>query len=144
MSNELSTVSNTTVAVADSVELDIPNGYICTVDRSTREGVITVANALSDAQSLKDFCAEEMGRHFTVKDIITTPGVRARTGEVCTNTYLILADGSIYMSQSDGIKRSAQQIVGLFNGDFGDGIEVSVVEKKLSNGNTMKTLHFYA
>lgn len=143
MSNELSTVSiNTTVA--DTVEFDIPNGYICTVDRSTREGVITVANALSDAQSLKDFCADDPNKHFTLKDIITTPGVRTRTGEVCTNTYLVLDDGNIYMSQSDGIKRSAQQIVGLFNGDFGDGIEVSVVEKKLSNGNTIKTLHFYA
>lgn len=142
MSNELANVENTNeLANTDTVELNIPSGYICTVDRTTREGTIKVANALSDAVSLK-----EIGnKHFKLMDVITTPGVRSRTGEVCTNTYLIDADDNMYMTQSDGIKRSAQQIVGLFNGDFGeDGIEVSVVEKKLNNDNTLKTLHFYA
>lgn len=142
MSNELANVENTNeLANTDTVELNIPNGYICTVDRTTREGTIKVANALSDASSL----AEIGDKHFNLVDVITTPGVRTRTGEVCTNTYLIDSEGNIYMTQSDGLKRSAQQIVGLFNGDFGeDGIEVAVVEKKLNNGNTLKTLHFYA
>lgn len=142
MSNELANIENNNeLANNDTVELNIPSGYICTVDRTTREGTIKVANALSDAVSLK-----EIGdKHFKLVDVITTPGVRSRTGEVCTNTYLIDADDNMYMTQSDGIKRSAQQIVGLFNGDFGeDGIEVSVVEKKLNNDNTLKTLHFYA
>lgn len=134
MSNELSTNVN------DTTELDIPNGYICTIDRTSREGVIKVANALSDAESLADFG----DAHFTLTDVITTPGVRTRTGEVCTNVYLVTADGTILMSQSDGIKRSVQQIVGLFGGDFGDGIEVAVVTKQLKSGNSLKTLHFYA
>ena len=142
MSTELANVENNTVLDNSvTVELNIPNGYICTVDRTTREGTIKVANALSDAASL----AEIGDKHFKLVDVITTPGVRVRTGEVCTNTYLIDSEGNIYMTQSDGLKRSAQQIVGLFNGDFGeDGIEVSVIEKKLNNGNTLKTLHFYA
>lgn len=142
MSNELANVDNTAaLANTDAVELNIPNGYICTVDRTTREGTIKIANALSDAASL----AEIGDKHFNLVDVITTPGVRTRTGEVCTNTYLIDSDGNIYMTQSDGLKRSAQQIVGLFNSDFGeDGIEVAVIEKKLNNGNTLKTLHFYA
>lgn len=142
MSNELTNVENTTaLANTDTVELNIPNGYICTVDRTTREGTIKIANALSDAASL----AEIGDKHFNLVDVITTPGVRTRTGEVCTNTYLIDSEDNIYMTQSDGLKRSAQQIVGLFNGDFGeDGIEVAVIEKKLNNGNTLKTLHFYA
>lgn len=142
MSNELANVDNTNeLANTDAMDFNIPSGYICTVDRTTREGTIKVANALSDAVSLK-----EIGdKHFKLMDVLTTPGVRSRTGEVCTNTYLIDADDNMYMTQSDGIKRSAQQIVGLFNGDFGeDGIEVSVVEKKLNNDNTLKTLHFYA
>lgn len=142
MSNELANVENTNaLANTDNVELNIPDGYICTVDRTTREGTIKVANALSDAVSLK-----EIGdKRFKLVDVITTPGVRSRTGEFCTNTYLIDTDDNMYMTQSDGIKRSAQQIVGLFNGDFGeDGIEVSVIEKKLNNGNSLKTLHFYA
>lgn len=135
MANELSTNVNDT-----TTELDIPNGYICTIDRASREGVIKVANALSDAESLADYGDE----HFTLVDVITTPGVRTRTGEVCTNVYLVTADGTILMSQSDGIKRSVQQIVGLFGGDFGDGIEVAVVTKQLKSGNSLKTLHFYA
>lgn len=142
MSNELANVENTNeLANTDAMDFNIPSGYICTVDRTTREGTIKVANALSDAVSLK-----EIGdKHFKLVDVLTTPGVRSRTGEVCTNTYLIDADDNMYMTQSDGIKRSAQQIVGLFNGDFGeDGIEVSVIEKKLNNDNTLKTLHFYA
>ena len=142
MSNELANVENTNeLANTDAMDFNIPSGYICTVDRTTREGTIKVANALSDAVSLK-----EIGdKHFKLVDVLTTPGVRSRTGEVCTNTYLIDADDNMYMTQSDGIKRSAQQIVGLFNGDCGeDGIEVSVVEKKLNNDNTLKTLHFYA
>lgn len=139
MSNELTTTNATAIAESDT-ELNIPNGYICTVDRSTREGTIKVANALSDAESLADLG----DAHFTLTDIITTPGVRTRTGEVCTNVYLVSDDGRIFMSQSDGIKRSAQQIVGLFNGDFGEGIEVGVIAKQLKSGNTLKTLHFYA
>lgn len=135
MANELSTNVNDT-----TTELDIPNGYICTIDRASREGVIRVANALSDAESLADYGDE----HFMLVDVITTPGVRTRTGEVCTNVYLVSADGTILMSQSDGIKRSVQQIVGLFGGDFGDGIEVAVVTKQLKSGNSLKTLHFYA
>lgn len=142
MSNELVNVENTTdIDNTADVELNIPNGYICTVDRTTREGNIKIANALSDAKSLADIG----DNHFILMDVITTPGVRTRTGDICTNTYLIDSDSNIYMTQSDGLKRSAQQIVGLFNGDFGeDGIEVSVIEKKLNNGNTLKTLHFYA
>lgn len=131
---------------ADSMDFNIPEGYICTVKRVNedgtinREGTLRVANALSDADSLADLG----DKHFTLVDVLTTPGVRSRTGEVCTNTYLLDSDGNVHMSQPDGIRRSAQQIVGLFNGDFGDGIEVAVVSKKISNGNTLKSLHFFA
>lgn len=139
MTNAITTTSETAMTAAD-MDMEIPSGYICTVDRSTREGVITVANALSDAISLKDKGDE----HFTLVDVITTPGVRSRTGEECVNTYLISSDGDIYMTQSEGIRRSAQNIVGFFGGDFGEGIEVAVLSKELANGNTLKTLHFYA
>lgn len=117
-----------------------PNGFICTVNAETREGAIQVANALNDAKALND-----MGdAHFLLAGVITAEGVRSRTGEICVNTYLIAADGNCYFTQSDGIRRSAEQIVALFNGDFGDGIEVAVSAKELPNGNTLKTLHFYA
>lgn len=138
----IAAVETHTVTVADNDNaLNIPNGYICTVDRDSREGTIKIANALSDASSL----ASHGDEHFHLVDVITTPGVRTRTGEECINTYLITAEGEILMSQSNGIARSAQQIVGLFNGDFGEeGIEVAVVTKELRNGNSLKTLHFFA
>lgn len=141
MPNEIVPTTNTELVSAHTdSDFNIPTGYICTVDTTTNDGKITIANALSDAESLADLGDEK----FTLVDVVTTPGVRTRTGEVCTNVYLISDSGKIYMSQSDGIKRSTQQIVGLFNGDFGDGIEVSVIAKQLKSGNTLKTLHFYA
>lgn len=140
MSTDIIPTNHNEIATVEDMSMDIPNGYICTVDRTTREGVIKVANALSDAVSLKDKGDE----HFILTDVITTPGIRSRTSEPCTNTYLIDSEGTIYMTQSDGIKRSAQQIVGLFNGDFGEGVDVAVISKELGNGNTLKTLHFYA
>lgn len=141
MANELATTVDAEIVSAhNDSDFNIPTGYICTVDTTTNEGKITIANKLSDAESLADLGDEK----FILTDVVTTPGVRTRTGEVCTNVYLISAEGKIYMSQSDGIKRSAQQIVGLFNGDFGEGIEVAVIAKELKSGNTLKTLHFYA
>ena len=71
MSNELANVENTNaLANTDNVEMNIPDGYICTVDRTTREGTIKVANALSDAVSL----VEIGDKHFNLVDVITTPG----------------------------------------------------------------------
>lgn len=140
MTKELANVENNTLANTNSSNIEIPNGYICTVDTSDVKGKTTLLNALSDAESLADLGDKK----FTLVDVVTMPGVRTRTGEVCTNVYLISSDNHIYMSQSDGIKRSAQQVVGLFGGDFGEGIEVGVVTKQLKSGNTLKTLHFYA
>lgn len=139
MTTEIATYETAEMATHTDSDFNIPTGYICTVDTTTKEGKVTIANALSDAESLADLGEEK----FTLVDVVTTPGVRNRTGEACVNVYLITADGTIYMSQSEGIKRSTQQIVGLFNGDFGDGIEVAVIEKSLKSGNTLKTLHFY-
>lgn len=138
-------IANDNTAIQSTSEFDIPTGFICTVDRNTREGAITVANALSDAESLTAIGDEK----FVLKDIITTPGVRSQTGEVCTNTYLISDDGHIYMTQSNGIARSANFIVGLFakpdgTVDFGDGITVNVSSKQLASGRSLKSLHFTA
>lgn len=141
MSTEIATVSNNELVSAHTdSDFNIPTGYICTVDTTNNDGKITIANAISDAESLATLGDE----HFILANVVTMPGVRTRTGEMCVNAYLITDEGKAYMSQSDGINRSVRQIVGLFNGDFGDGIEVSVIEKQLKSGNTLKTLHFYA
>lgn len=129
------------VANENSANFNVPRGYICTVDISTIEGKLDVMNALNGSTSL----SERMNEPLIVKNIVTTAGVRSRTGEACTNTHLILDDGTTLFSQSDGVKRSAQTLVALFtdaNGvcDFGDGVKVMCVEQPLKNGNTLKTL----
>ena len=131
--NALATSENT-------ADFEIPRGFICTVDITTMDGKLDVMNALNGSTSL----SEHEGETLMVKNIVTTAGVRSRTGEACTNTHLILADGTTLFSQSDGVKRSVEVLVALFtvNGvcDFGDGIALKLVSQKLNNGNTLKTL----
>ena len=122
MTNELSTTSS--------------NNYISTFTAEDRAGKIKLANALNNSDSLVNVSK------FTLVDVIMTPGKRSRTGEPCTNTYLISSDGNVYMTQSEGVCRSAQQLISLFGCDFGDGIDVEVIERSLSNGNTLKSLKF--
>lgn len=111
--------------------------FISTVDADTYEGKIKVVSALNGADSL-----EELGdKTIVVSDILETQGVRSRTGEVCTNTYLIDSDGHAYFTQSDGIKKSVDFILMAFNGKLPeDGIPCQVKSQKLNNGNTLKTL----
>lgn len=121
-------------------DFEIPTGFICTVDISTVSGKLAVMNALNGADSL----SKHMSETLCVKDVVTTAGVRSRTGESCINTHLILADGTTLFSQSDGVRRSIEVLVALFtvNGvcDFGDGINLKCIERKLDNGNTIKTM----
>lgn len=127
--------------LARTSDFAIPQGYICTVDISTVEGKKNVANALNAATPLKNF----VDKKITVIDILTTPGIRAVSETECTNTYLVLKDGTVLFSQSDGVARAARTFVGLWTNndgicDFGDGIDVKCIETPLNNGNTMKTL----
>ena len=141
MSNEIMNVNENAIAKAENIaDFEIPQGYICTVDITTIEGKLDVMNALNGSTSL----ADRVNETLMVKNIVTTQGVRSRSGEVCINTHLLLDDGTALFSQSDGVARSAQVLVALFtiNGvcDFGDGIAIKCVEQKLPNGNTLKTL----
>lgn len=142
MAEEIIKANETAIAEVseNKADFEIPRGYICTVDITTMEGKLDVMNALNGSTPL----AEHMNEPLLVKNIVTTQGERSRTGEVCTNTHLILADGTTLFSQSDGVKRSVEVLVALFteNGvcDFGDGISIQCIEQKLNNGNTLKTL----
>lgn len=142
MANEIM-VANENVAIEQghsTNDFEIPRGYICTVDITTFAGKMAVMNALNGAEPL----SEHVDETLIVKDIVTTSGVRSRSGEECINTHLILADGSALFSQSDGVHSAACNLVALFtkNGvtDFGDGIPIKCVERPLRNGNTLKTL----
>ena len=116
---------------------------INTLNTDTFDGKITALNALNNAVSLKD-----ANSSLKICDCIALPGVRKgrnNTAETeCQNTYLIDVDGNAYFTQSDGIARSVRMIYMLFP-DFGKSsdvgyLKVRVVEKKLPNGNTIKSL----
>ena len=121
---------------ATSFDELMSSDFICTVDTDTVEGKKVAANALNAAVSLK-----ELGdKKFKLVNVITTPGTRSQTNEECINTYLIDAKGTAYFTQSTGILRSAKNLAAIFNGDFGDGIDVQVVSNPTNTGNTIKSL----
>jgi len=116
---------------------------INTLNTDTFDGKITALNALNNAVSLKD-----ANSSLKICDCIALPGVRKGRNNTadteCQNTYLIDVDGNAYFTQSDGIARSVRMIYMLFP-DFGKSsdvgyLKVRVVEKKLPNGNTIKSL----
>ena len=116
---------------------------INTLNTDTFDGKITALNALNNAVSLKD-----ANSSLKICDCIALPGVgkgRNNTADTeCQNTYLIDVDGNAYFTQSDGTARSVRMIYMLFP-DFGKSsdvgyLKVRVVEKKLPNGNTIKSL----
>lgn len=121
---------------ATSFDEVMSSDFICTVDTDTVEGKKVAANALNAAVSLK-----ELGdKKFKLVNVITTPGTRSQTGEDCINTYLIDVKGNAYFTQSTGILRSAKNLAAVFNGDFGEGIDVQVVSNPTNTGNTIKSL----
>ncbi len=142
MSNEIIAANNT--AIQNTSAFAIPEGYICTLDITSIDGKMMLATTLNDAQSMKDMTEKPM----RVTDIVTTSGTRSRTGEVCTNVYIICDDGTSYFTQSDGIARSVKILKAMFTDantgawtqPVSQGIGFMVKEKILPNGNTLKTM----
>lgn len=133
MSNEITTVS----AAASETNERFRN----TLNLSTVEGKKATVNALNNAMSLNDYNDTPL----TIVDIITSPGVRkgrnGRPDTPCQNTYLIDVEGRAYFTQSDGIARSANAILAMFDvAEIHSGIPMKVSTAKLANGNTIKSL----
>lgn len=115
-------------------------------------GKNAVLRALNDAESLADAVPE--GTVLEVVDFVVTPGVRrsrvqGQPDTDCVNVYIIDKAGNAYMSQSEGIARSVQQIMALYsvNGQpvsprelEGGFLRLAVKSRKLANGNTIKAL----
>lgn len=131
-------------AIQNTSDFEIPRGYICTLDITNLEGKMQLATALNGAVSMKSKIDEPL----PVVNVVTTQGVRSRTGDECVNTYLICEDGTVYFSQSDGIARSVKVLVALFidpdtkrfMNPVEQGVGFMVKEQELSNGNTLKTV----
>ena len=140
MGNEITKTENNTVA---TTTFNLPTGFICTIDTSTLNGKLLVAQAINGATSMKDIPNGEVLR---ITNFITTEGTRSRTGEPCTNTYLVTEDGEILFTQSEGIAKSLPIIIGMFvdNEGFHNPVEMGcgmrLVIEELSNGNTLKKL----
>lgn len=87
---------------------------------------------------------------FDVIDIFQVPGSRRSRVEgvpdtPCRNTYFLLADGRALMSQSDGIATSCEMLLAMYP-DCGRSSEkgcltLAVHERKLPNGNTIKSVY---
>jgi hypothetical protein len=119
-------------------DFNITDGYICTLDRTTDNGKVAIAKALNGSEPLKN----HMDEVLHLAGVITTPGTRSQSGAECTNNYLVLDDGTVLFSQSDGVTRSLKVIAALWSGDLHDGktIDVKCITQNLTNGNTLKTI----
>lgn len=105
--------------------------------------------ALNSAESLASVIVPDQDT-FDVIDIFQTPGLRRSRMEgvddvPCRNTYFLLADGRALMTQSDGIARSCDMLLALYP-DCGRSTDkgcltLAVHERKLSNGNTIKSVY---
>lgn len=129
-------MSETTEIVTN--DFNISEGFICTLDRTSTEGKVAIAKALNGSEPLK----EHMDEVLHLAGVITTPGVRAQSNSVCTNNYLVLKDGKVLFSQSDGVTRSLKVIAALWDRDLHDGktVDVKCISQNLNNGNTLKTI----
>lgn len=126
MSNEIQSYANDNLGIFSTFELE------------SNEGKVAVANALNGADSLKN----HIGEILPLKGVITTSGVRSTTGEVCTNNYLVLEDGTALFSQSEGVTRTLKVILGLWGKNLAAGeiINVKCLTQTLSNGHTLNTI----
>ena len=112
-------------------------------DATTDEGAMRVFNVESDAQSL----AESKLSKIEIVGINIRPGVRVDpvTGSrtACAVTTLMAADGSNYVTQSNGIARDAARLAKFLAArgwDAGKTYTVEVKETKLNGGRTLKKL----
>lgn len=110
--------------------------YICTIAADSFEGAKSIANAINASNSLADYG----DKIFTVVDIMTMPGVRAKTGEPCTQTYFILSDGTSLFTQADGIARSVKALIKIIGPWIHEGVDMRVKSTPTRNGNTVKTV----
>lgn len=146
---------NTELAITDVENNDLapasaPMSLASTIAGNSNVDKARVFNATSGAISL-NAAAKDPDFTIDVVDIFQTVGIRKSRNPMlpdmpCVNTYLLTIDGDTYMSQSDGIARSARDLVSdsMFP-DCGKSTEAGCIRlgvktKVLENGNTVKSL----
>lgn len=135
MAEEIIAASNETTAIEATRET---THSALAFDTTTREGKVKLFNALNSAESLNDSHIDRL----TLQGVIVQSGTRVDqlTGELSPAkfTTFITADGA-YFSQSDGIARSAENLVAAFGEDFADEpITIEFGTKQLQGGRSLK------
>lgn len=118
----------------------IPSEY-STLDLANVDKKI-VANAATNAQSLSETFPN--GEVFEALGFMMVPGVRRarridETDKPCTDTTIILSDGSAVFTKSEGIRRALDKFaaLGIFDGE---PVKMRVIERTIAGGNSLKTL----
>lgn len=118
----------------------IPSEY-STLDLASVDKKI-VANAATNAQSLSETFPN--GEVFEALGFMMVPGVRRarridETDKPCTDTTIILSDGSAVFTKSEGIRRALDKFaaLGIFDGE---PVKMRVIERTIAGGNSLKTL----
>lgn len=121
-----------------------PMEYV-TFNTEALENRVKMFNARNNARSLTEIGNDPI----QVEDVMSEIGVRSRSGLPCQNTYLFLTNGDIYLTQSNGIARTVNELVEMLNGDIKANstngfVEVQVQEAALSGDRTYKQLKLLA
>lgn len=110
-----------------------------TFDPSLPENRVRMFNARNNATSLKSIG----DKAINIVDVMTTIGIRTRSGSACQNTYLFTDDGVVYFTQSNGIGKTVNELVDMIDGDFSHNttsgyVKVQMKEISLSGNRTYK------
>lgn len=100
---------NISADIQDSI-----SAMFCSVDGSTREGQITIYNALNSPTAR---LAEMIGKTILVSDVIAEPStVYNESGEAVETIRLVLitADGKSYTCVSVGIYNAVKKLIAVF------------------------------
>ena len=116
-----------------------------TFDVSDIKNRVRVFNAHNSAKSLKTIGDNPLN----IVDVLAEPGKRARSGNLCQNTYLFTDDNLVFFTQSTGIARTVNELVEMVQGDFlknttSGYVTVQMVETKLSGDRTYKQFQLIA
>ena len=142
------TLANETTAIETAIEtgrettaIETTRETTCSAlafDAQSRMGKVKLFNALNSAESLNDSHIDRL----TLQGVIVQSGSRvdAMSGDVSPVkfTTFITEDGA-YFSQSEGIARSAENLVAAFGEDFADEpITIEFGTKQLQGGRSLK------
>lgn len=115
-----------------------PRQYI-TFDPHVSANRVRMFNARNSASSLKNLGDTPID----IVDVMTQIGVRTRSGNPCQNTYIFTGDGQVYFTQSNGLGKTINELVDMFEGDFKNNttngyVKVKIKETPVSGDRSYK------